>query len=260
MLTSRARGKKKTSLQGELNALRKRTVALVQTSGIAATEKFKAIVLSKWVAQNPGLNPQEEGYAVKSVALPGGHGTQQCVMMRVEAEGEFDVELNCSLQSLFTEEHANADLAVRDGELDQTQKELSKKINSLADIGEAKDLAAYEQLHKKPEVREPHSRRRRTEGSVAHLDISDEDKDVESVEETDEDDDALPSQLSCQILKFFILCFCLPLACRRHVQSLDTMGRHGALAEIFECAALYWFLRTVRIINLKLLKFACYRQ
>jgi hypothetical protein len=84
-------------------------------SGITAKEKFKAVLLTRWLSTHPGLDPESEGFSVKSVKLPG-KGFQPCVLMRKAGAEEYEVEYTASLDTLIHEEHDDGSMRIRQGQ------------------------------------------------------------------------------------------------------------------------------------------------
>ena len=81
-VSMRCRGNKRSAVEASLAESRKRTVELIKSEALRVKDKFKAIMLSQWEAENPGKDAREEGYAVKSLQVPGQESPVPCVLMR----------------------------------------------------------------------------------------------------------------------------------------------------------------------------------
>ena len=58
----RLKGHKRARLSEQLAELRQKTVEIVKSSGINVKEKFKAIVLTRWLDKHVGQDPRAQGH------------------------------------------------------------------------------------------------------------------------------------------------------------------------------------------------------
>jgi len=166
-INMRTKGKKRDSIVNGLVDLRKKTVEIVKSEGVAVKEKFKAVSLSRWRANNPGLDPVEQGYKVRTLTVPG-RGRMECVLMRKSPPEEFDVELHASLDSVIKEEYDAGDVRLRSG---QEEKKFDYIKNKVTEVGaldaDAKSYDEYRakqglaalnsKVEAKPVKQDPHS-------------------------------------------------------------------------------------------------------
>lgn len=74
---------------------------LVERSGVKVKNPFKAITLVKWLERHPGQDPKEAGFLVKDLMIEG--EKVRCVLVRVLPEGEYDVDIESTVESLIKE-------------------------------------------------------------------------------------------------------------------------------------------------------------
>ena len=81
---------------------RKQTVELIRGGGTTVLEKFRAIALDRYIERHPGVDPVADGMYCKKIDLPS-RGLTMCVLLRTLPAGEYDVEVNTSLETLIRE-------------------------------------------------------------------------------------------------------------------------------------------------------------
>ena len=149
-VSMRCRGNKRSAVEASLAESRKRTVELIKSEALRVKDKFKAIMLSQWEAENPGKDAREEGYAVKSLQVPGQESRVPCVLMRKGPKNTWDVELDKSIVASIHEEFDSGTATLRAGQQDAKYNHLAQSLGTVAALDDkAKDFKAYCQL--KPE-------------------------------------------------------------------------------------------------------------
>ena len=77
---------------------------------------------------------EAEGFSVKKVDLPG-QGKVQCVLVRKAPEGEYDLEVATSLNSLI-KEHVDGGLPFRPRQEEERHESLSAQVLETANVGD----------------------------------------------------------------------------------------------------------------------------
>ena len=142
-ITLRLRGKKRDSILKSFAELRTKTVEVIKKEGLKVDIKFKAIKLQKWKDANNQRDPKEEGFATKTIFVPG-EGMIECVLLRQCPEGEYDVTYEASLSAVIKEQHDAGDCEVRENQADVKYLELGKAISGdVKALGDAKGMREY---------------------------------------------------------------------------------------------------------------------
>jgi len=149
-ITLRLRGRKKSSVQSSLMDTRAKVVEVIKQEGVAVKVPFKAVKLSVWKTKNQNKDPKEEGFAVKTINVPG-EGLVECVMMREAPEGEYAVEFQTSLSALIKEQHDAGNTTIREGQEESKYASLGKAVSGdIKVLAEGKSYDDYQAAQARP--------------------------------------------------------------------------------------------------------------
>eukprot|EP00959_Pyramimonas_sp_CCMP1952_P011691 245820-Pyramimonas_sp.AAC.1 len=97
-----------------MGEIRTKTVEVIKRTGVHVKERFRAVTLTRWKKKYPSSDPKAEGMLMKELEI---HGEKQmCVLVRQLPAGEFDVEVDESLETLLRETYDNGKLSLRDNQ------------------------------------------------------------------------------------------------------------------------------------------------
>ncbi len=134
---ARLRGTKKARAMEELKSERKKAASLVQKEGIRVKSKFKAIPVSKYMADHPHEDVKASGVLIRKLQWPG-KGLVECVLLRKGAADECDVELETSLHAILTDELENGEDMLR---MNQAKVHFDTAAGALGDFARHRDTA-----------------------------------------------------------------------------------------------------------------------
>ena len=112
--------------------LREKTALLIEKEGQRAKVKFKAVILTEWIKENPGKNdPRESGAMIRTINFPG-KGKQECILFRKGRESECDVDLETSLFAANQEESQGTQNQIRSGQAKAIHRQAAKHAVEIA--------------------------------------------------------------------------------------------------------------------------------
>ena len=107
----RVRGGIKNDVCGIMTQVRETTVEIVKRTGVHIKDRFRAVTLQRWKSKYPNSDPRAEGMLMKELDV---HGKRQmCILVRRLPQGEFDVEVEETLETVLRETHDNGQLQLR---------------------------------------------------------------------------------------------------------------------------------------------------
>ncbi|CAK0910322.1 unnamed protein product, partial [Prorocentrum cordatum] len=114
VIKTRVKGSLKDEVSAIMGEIRTKTVEVIKRTGVHVKERFRAVTLTRWKKKYPSSGPKAEGMLMKELEI---HGEKQmCVLVRQLPAGEFDVEVDESLETLLRETYDNGKLSLRDNQ------------------------------------------------------------------------------------------------------------------------------------------------
>ena len=96
------RGSVKDGIITNMKVEREKIVLLIQSEGFRLKERFRGILLSKWVIMHPeDPDPKKSGFTVKKMKVNG--KLEDVVLVRKMPEGEFDVDFESTMHTVMKE-------------------------------------------------------------------------------------------------------------------------------------------------------------
>ena len=97
-----------------MGEIREQTVKIIKKTGVHTKEKFRAVTMARWNKKCPSSDPRAEGMLVKELEIKG--KKRMCVLVRHLPDGEYDVEVGESLETLLRETYDNGKLSLHAGQ------------------------------------------------------------------------------------------------------------------------------------------------
>ena len=87
---------------------------VIKKTGVHVKERFRAVTLTRWKSKYPQSDPRADGMLMKELEVGG--KLQMCVLVRRMPTGEFDVEVDESLETLMRDTYDSGGLDLREGQ------------------------------------------------------------------------------------------------------------------------------------------------
>ena len=101
-MKQRLRGKTKDGFITNMRVEREKVVQLIKSEGVRLKERFRGILLSKWIIMHPEEpDPQKAGFTIKKMKVNG--AVQDVVLVRMLPDGEFDIDFESTMHTVMKE-------------------------------------------------------------------------------------------------------------------------------------------------------------
>lgn len=127
----RVRGSMKDQITELMEQVRQRTVEVIKKTGVHVKSRFRAVSLARWQKKYPNSDPKAEGLLVKELSVEGKR--MMCVLVRQLPAGEYDLEIDESLETLMRETYDSGEVTVR-------ERQQQDKFEALRSAQEAQAL------------------------------------------------------------------------------------------------------------------------